>query len=842
MKGDTASAYATLLQAMDPQSLSALCRLALNLHDRVLAESLLSVLPNDIDSIADLKARAALLFRDPALARSALPDIQDPILRVRVWLQTGNPVAALRVLDSLQAQGISQDSLRIQAYLQSGHPLLAWQLWRRKITPRRLSLALARALDASGAYREAQIIWHDLWHNPGQGRDWVPKEQSGIALLTDLYRTGQASTPVADTLQTALSGVLDLPMPSASPTEIQSVLIDLAKGTPLSVGLQRLLDLGAYATVFQLLEGVPRDAAIRSFLLQAHLLAFQDTHDSAHLDSARLLFQAGISDPWARAMAIRWLTPESLPAVDPAPLTPEQRVQYIRWLIETGNAASAIPLFRQFKDLAADSHLVFQTFLAAGWTDSAYRYLNFERSDEVLAMAEALWQQQHPDLVLPLVRKIQKPGFDLDRKARKLEVLALDALAQRSDLIPLAETVLRTYGPDPELQKVLAKAWLHRDPWRALKWAFTVDDSVAYSVRARALFALGHPGWAGRYAEYDSRVRFALALQAQDLEALQEIPLPMDSVLVESYLKLLEQYGDTLRVQSIAKILVQERWATPDYFQRIRAEVWITQGHKSRAKDVLARLQDPEQKAKLQYALGVALMKAGALDSAKSLFFKTIQWGSPETRGYAAFKLASILFQEGRYQEAREYYQMALDLVPEDSVLRLNALHNLAVCQKRLKDLEGARKAYLRLIEEFPASEDAIDARYSLGLLLLDLSEPEKAYQTLQGIEGEMPKPDQEAELQYWLGQAAAQSGNLEAALQHFRRLYLFHPQAGQWVTTAQAEAAKLFVATGQIEKAKALYQILLRTLPVGDPLRQQLQQEYEQLQRLSSVPSPSSE
>ncbi len=832
-RGDTASAYALLLETDDLKSRALLCRLALNLRDVSVLESIAPLLPDTGTPFAPLKVQAGLLLQDTTLLASAVQHLKDPRLRIRALLQIGAIEQALHILDSLGTPQEFSD-LWCQALLQSGRPLEAWKRWQKGKVSRRLSFTLAQALDLDGLHQEALEIWEDLWKDPGQGTDWAPKEQIGQALLADLSYTGQGNTPLAHEVEASLREI-GLPVRKpASPSQIQNLLLEIAKGLPLSVGLQELLDAGQYRLVIDLLKETPRDGAIRGFLAQAYLQAFQEKGDTVFLDSVRALIQAGSTDPWTRAMAFRWIAPMSLPTIDPNLLTSDQRIQYVQWLIETHQADHALTLLRQDPELAADSHLVFRVYLAAGQIDSAYRYLDFQRPDDVLALAETLWQKDQPNLVLPLVQRVQKPGFALDLEARRLEVLALQRLGQWEDLIPVAERTVQAYGPTPDVVQALAEAWLPQDPWRALKWAYQPNTPEARRLRARALLALNQLTWARRYVEDEPRVQFVLALQNRDLQALEGIPIPMDTTLVEAYLRLLEESGDTLRARNLVNILVGKGWASPDFFTRIRAELWITRGQLGLATTLLSQIQDPIQRAKLQYRLGLSFMKAGELDSAKSLFFKTIQWGDPETRGYAAFKLASIFFQEGRYKEAREYYQMSLDLVQNDPSLRTRALYNLAVCQKRLKDLEGARRAYERLIQDYPETEDALDAQYSLGLLLLDLAQPEEAKAVLESLEGELRETAQEAELQYWLGQAAAQAGNLEEALQHYRRLYLFHPDAGQWVTTAQAEAAKLWVALGRIERAKALYQILLRTLPSGDPLRRQLRQEYEQLKRLS--------
>jgi tetratricopeptide (TPR) repeat protein len=67
-------------------------------------------------------------------------------------------------------------------------------------------------------------------------------------------------------------------------------------------------------------------------------------------------------------------------------------------------------------------------------------------------------------------------------------------------------------------------------------------------------------------------------------------------------------------------------------------------------------------------------------------------------------------FSHGKFLEARESFDLALQLTPQDA----NLLYNLAQCDDRLGRLDNAERYYLQCLQAKPGH---LEARYSLGLL-----------------------------------------------------------------------------------------------------------------------------
>ncbi len=169
-------------------------------------------------------------------------------------------------------------------------------------------------------------------------------------------------------------------------------------------------------------------------------------------------------------------------------------------------------------------------------------------------------------------------------------------------------------------------------------------------------------------------------------------------------------------------------------------------------------------------ALGEALLRAGRLNEA-GIYLREYIRDNPNS-GPANLGIARIASQEGRLQEAVDYYRRAIyDPWPE------NALHERTQARIELAETLGksgqeaqAQAELLSLKAEMP-EDSAIRKR--VGEMLLDFKLPEESAEVFQAIVEKSPK---DAEAYACLGEAEFALDNYRKAEEAFKSALLWNP------------------------------------------------------------------
>jgi len=820
-KGDTLSAIEALSDSRTLPNLKLLAEIheKLGNYDAVLQT--LSRFPDTLTHISDLKAKAMLQLGMKAQLEDLLPFIQDSLFKAKAYLSLGYPDSVIKMLSTVP---LSSDSLLALAFLRKDDIFSAWTLWKMGSVPPKLSEKIADKLDSLGYYELASKIWKKLWEDRPLGDQWIPLERIGTRLAHDLFLVGDTSylRSVLDTL----NAIEIKPILKPPSQRVNEILIKIARGTPIKEGVRELLSIHAYKEAVDLLEGLKLDSTGMRLLAKAYFLAFKDgdTISAFKLDQ---LFKNGLNDIGSFVEFYKKFKPERVVEINPEKLPRRFIRGYIEALIRLNQPDSALQILKRFG--VTDNELLFDIYLREGFVDSAYKHLNFSNPLQIYALARKLYEKEVYDLSIELLTRIDLPGFTIDKDAKELGLLSAIELGDKEQILRFADAIEKRYGRDSLSLFGKALVMVEQDPQWVVLRLYTKKVPESMRLKTRALFDSGHEKWAFTYADYDSRIKFIKALRESDVVTLLELPVPQEPSLILDYLGLLWEKNHSNIASLLADSAIARGLISKDAVLRVKGESILNRGDIEGALSQIDLIKDAEEKARLFYKIGIQLMKKGDMEKAKSMFFKAIQWGDAETRGYGAFKLATTLFQEKRYEESAEYYLMALELVQSDTLLRLNALHNLAVCYKQMNKTDLALETYTKIIGEYPGSEESLDALISKGLLLMDNGNPRDAYESFKTVEGETRSEDIEVELQFWMAQAATMLGNYSDALSHYQRLYLFHPDAGQWVTTAKVESAKIFSILGQKSKALTIYSQLMNSLPKDDPLYSEIENAVKQ-------------
>jgi TolA-binding protein len=106
---------------------------------------------------------------------------------------------------------------------------------------------------------------------------------------------------------------------------------------------------------------------------------------------------------------------------------------------------------------------------------------------------------------------------------------------------------------------------------------------------------------------------------------------------------------------------------------------------------------------------------------------------------YACFYLANMLFRDGQYAQAKEYYQKYVNEYKEDSLMTASAYAGIAECLLEEKDFLSAGEYYLKGAEVSPRSILAPEYLLQAGQSYLKGEQKQKAIEVFQRVALEYP-------------------------------------------------------------------------------------------------------
>lgn len=234
--------------------------------------------------------------------------------------------------------------------------------------------------------------------------------------------------------------------------------------------------------------------------------------------------------------------------------------------------------------------------------------------------------------------------------------------------------------------------------------------------------------------------------------------------------------------------------------------------------------------------LGMIYAKVGQSEQSIEHLDEALQAGLPQEQQLLAYKQLGFLCQQaGRYREARQALEKALELDPRDLTV-LSALGDTLVQL-------GAVERAIELFEKLLASQPSPELHFKLGMLYLKIDRTTQALKHFeQAAQGDLPEAQQvaawkqqgyiyyrlqqynearqafekvlalrpqEAPLYLTLGEVCIQQGDFDSATR-----YLEQSVALQETPEAARALAHAHIKAGNVEQAIATYQEYLRKLP----------------------------
>jgi tetratricopeptide (TPR) repeat protein len=158
------------------------------------------------------------------------------------------------------------------------------------------------------------------------------------------------------------------------------------------------------------------------------------------------------------------------------------------------------------------------------------------------------------------------------------------------------------------------------------------------------------------------------------------------------------------------------------------------------------------------------------------------------------------LFQRGRYQDARESFQAALVLRPNDAGL----LYDLGQCCDRVDDTANAEHFYQQCLERAP---DHAPCHHALAALLVRQGRRPEAVRLIEGWLARQPRLAAAYAEDGWL---LHQGGDLPAAQARLQQALQFDPRDQRALT----ELGLIYESMQRPDRAVALYERALGTDP----------------------------
>lgn len=158
------------------------------------------------------------------------------------------------------------------------------------------------------------------------------------------------------------------------------------------------------------------------------------------------------------------------------------------------------------------------------------------------------------------------------------------------------------------------------------------------------------------------------------------------------------------------------------------------------------------------------------------------------------------LFHSGKYVEARETFQAALELAPEDATLRFN----LGQCYERLGDAKKAEGLYSECVQRSP---NHAESRQALCTLMVRQGRRDEAVKMVEAWLVKEPKLADPYILDGWLW---SQAGNLPRAHARFQQAVQLEPANSR----ALNELAITYETMHYPDRALVLYEQSLAVQP----------------------------
>ncbi|HPN32963.1 MAG TPA: tetratricopeptide repeat protein [bacterium] len=336
------------------------------------------------------------------------------------------------------------------------------------------------------------------------------------------------------------------------------------------------------------------------------------------------------------------------------------------------------------------------------------------------------------------------------------------------------------------------------------------QDSLAVSARrslADGLFRRhDYAGAKTHYVKLKAEAGPELRRYAESREIVCEYRLKNSAAakrLAEAFKK---QYSDR---QSESQFLLEEAelaMAAKDF-----------KSAESLYRDVAGKVKESAEASQAELGLARLYILLNKNDDALRLL-TTIpdRYKDPKVAGAAYVTLGEFYYANQQFENCINAGRKAYELVgaPEE---KAQAMQLLIRVYDDVHMWDRGISLLREYLQTYPQAEDLVNRKVQLGIFLMNLKEYDRAIAYLKELKWSVDA-ETEAEIQYWIAKSYNERGSAgEAIIEYLKVKYLCKPTKLPWGTTALYEAGQAYYKLGELEKARSLYQSIVRELGSAD-------------------------
>ena len=248
-----------------------------------------------------------------------------------------------------------------------------------------------------------------------------------------------------------------------------------------------------------------------------------------------------------------------------------------------------------------------------------------------------------------------------------------------------------------------------------------------------------------------------------------------------------------------------------DYIQFQMGVAWLRSDDSDAAILAFRKLLSDYPSSKLvddaRYYLSVTYFQKGLFGAARQELEAFVD-GSKDSpfRAQSLFLLAECWMDEGDYKKAIEHYQMVLTQFPQEQALRQKAEYEVAHATFAMGQMAEAQRLFLDFVTRYPDSPFSPNVLFWLGQALAAQKDYDGSRRAFERLIRNYPHHEGVADAYVGVGRAYAAEGETEKALRSLG-IVLENPQSSEATrATAFLAAGDVYLAKGDTEKALASF------------------------------------
>ena len=295
-----------------------------------------------------------------------------------------------------------------------------------------------------------------------------------------------------------------------------------------------------------------------------------------------------------------------------------------------------------------------------------------------------------------------------------------------------------------------------------------------------------------------------------------------DTNLIKVYVYSLARSGSVEKADSIFRQFSTE----PDYnLANYYGEYLVDNKYYTKAAyyyDSIIRTEasPPEN---LYYNWALTSFLQGEIDTAFNRFrFYIGQFKNEQNYYNALFKIATIHYLKQEFDSAGYYYGLA----SKDNLLQHDALRNQLICYKKSENWQKAINIGMKMLS-FVSGDEESEIQFELGYALLRFAKLRQAIDHLKRAVGLTSIPEHH----YWLAEAYLAKGDFIRALYRYQKIVNLFTGDEMWAPTAQYKTGIVFEFMDELDEAKRIYQLIIKTRGLGDTWGAEAQKRLEAME-----------